>query len=199
MASFKHSVQLILYPQVYDGYHEYFTSSTTSGGTNPTNTGKPPVLEPYQVPILGTEILGNATFNKPRFGTATNIGAPTGDHLASNSVALRTAPAPIGQWRLSYTNNLVGNEPSIIGGKLNLTTSPTQGSTSVAYTTVSNLQAGNSYRVLITIDSAPVGTLQIGATGERGSWEQPSKENKEQRNRSSRYASVCGCGWQSYV
>ena len=177
MASFKHSVQLILYPQVYDGYHEYLTSSTTSGGTNPTNTGKPPVLEPYQVPILGTEILGNATFNKPSFGTTTNIGAPTGDHLASNSVALRTAPAPIGQWRLSYTNNLVGNEPSIIGGKLNLTTSPTQGSTSVAYTTVSNLQAGNSYRVLITIDSAPAGTLQIGATGERGSWEQPSKEN----------------------
>ena len=143
MASFKHSVQLILYPQLYDGYHEYTRPATTGGGVDPTNDE--PINGAYQVPIFKPEILGNSSFNMPAYGTKTNLGAPNPNGVASNSVALRTSPAPIGQWRLSYTNNLVGNEPAII--------------------------------VLVTIASAPAGKLELGATGERGVWAQPNKEN----------------------
>ena len=175
MASFKHSVQLILYPQLYDGYHEYTRPNTTGGGNDPTNDDEP--IDAYQVPIYKPELLGNAEFSRPVFGALTNLGGANPNGVASNSVALRTAAAPVGQWRLSYTNNLVGNEPNIAGGKLNLTGDTTTNSCSMAYTTVSGLQAGNSYRVLITIESAPAGNLEIGATGERGKWEQPNKDN----------------------
>ena len=175
MASFKHSVQLILYPQLYDGYHEYTRPATTGGGVDPTNDE--PLDGAYQVPIFKPELLGNSSFNRPEYGTKTNLGAPNPTGVANNSVALRTSPAPIGQWRLSYTNNLVGNEPAIIGGQLKLTGGLVINSTSLAYTTVTGLQAGNSYRVLVTVASAPAGKLEIGATGVRGVWTQPNKEN----------------------
>lgn len=177
MASFKNSVQLILYPQVYDGYYEFTRPNTTSGGVSPVGN-KPPVGVTYEVPIKVPEVLGNAEFSRPIFGESTEIGINASGAIASNAKPLRENEAPIGQWRLAHTTDLASNKPKIEGGVLNLTGSATLGSTSIAYTTVSNLQAGNSYRVLVTINSAPAGKLQLGATGvQKGSWVQDNNAN----------------------
>tara|TARA_R110000764_G_scaffold16107_7_gene45293 strand:- start:343 stop:3486 length:3144 start_codon:yes stop_codon:yes gene_type:complete len=167
------AVQLILYPQVYDGYYSWqaFTSNSTSTGANPSNNTNTPIL----TPVLTPQILGNANFGGSIFGGPTNIGVSTSSSFANNSIALRQAPAPVGRWRLSYTDNLASNKPFVEAGKLNLTTATTQ-SNSFAYTTVTGLQAGNQYRVLVVIDKGPIGKLKLGNTGE-GSWRQQTDTN----------------------
>jgi len=167
------AVQLILYPQKYDGYYSYTNGNTSSTGANSNNGGTTPIL----TPVLTPQLVGNAGFAGNSFGTATNIGTPNSGGIVSNLPALRTNAAPIGQWRLSYTNDITGAAlPRLEGGNLRLTTAGGGGSTAIAYTTVDGLQAGNSYRVLITIESAPAGRLEIGATGAT-EWEQPTKMN----------------------
>lgn len=170
------AVQLILYPQVYDGYYQY-TSPTQGTGANNAGTGTVST-NPYLAPILTPELNGNALFNNGMAtGIATTINTGTATTMPSNEVALRTAPAPIGHYRLSHSSDIpAANAPYIQNSKLHLTNTNTVGSTSIAYTTINGLQQGNSYRVLITIESAPVGKLEIGATGAT-SWEQPDKMN----------------------
>ena len=167
------AVQLILYPQVYDGYYSYTSGNTSSQGANPTNGN--PTNTPILTPVLTPQILGNAGFAGTNNGTATNLGATTGG-IKSNVQALQSNAAPVGQWRLAFTDDLAGNKPNILGGKLNLTCSTNANSTAIAFTTVDGLQVGNSYRVLITIDKAPAGRLIIGNVGDT-EWEQPNKDN----------------------
>lgn len=173
------AVQLILYPQVYDGYYSYTRPSTGTGANTNTGTGPANPDDPILTPILEDEILGNSTFTTLEVGTV-DIGSPTGTTPKSNGVALRSHPAPIGQWRLSYTNDIPAADiPKIENSKLRLTGSAVIGSTSRAYTTVSNLQKGNSYRVLITIDSAPAGRLWIGTQDKV--WDQDEVYNSSKR------------------
>jgi hypothetical protein len=170
------SVQLILYPQVYDGYYSYLSGNTTSQGANQV-TGNGTNVQPFLTPLTVPQILGNPNFAGTNNGTITNIGNGNGtrEQAADNQIALRTNAAPVGQWRLSYTDGQA--EPSILGGKLTLDIDGTEGGSSFAYTTVDGLQAGNSYRVLITIDSAPAGAnITLGNSG-TAEWEQSKRDN----------------------
>ena len=171
-------VQLILYPQVYDGYYSWtaYGNNSTGTATNPivsTGGGTPTI--PIQTPIQATQILGNSNLNGQAFGAAVVIGPGTPGNFANNLQALVDTPAPVGKWRLSNTANLVGNEPELKEGKLYLTTATTE-STSIAYTTVTGLQAGNSYRVLVVIESGPAGRLKVGNAGP-GSWREATPMN----------------------
>ena len=158
------AVQLILYPQVYDGYYSW-----TAYGNNSTTTGAAPkntTTEPVLTQNTSAQILGNSNMNGAIYGEPLDIGSQPAiaGQFASNQPALITNPAPIGKWRTSYSSNLAATLPVLEEGKLKLTTATTMG-TAMAYTTVTGLQAGNTYRILVVIDSGPVGTLKIGATG----------------------------------
>tara|TARA_R110000744_G_scaffold196593_1_gene315899 strand:+ start:20955 stop:24173 length:3219 start_codon:yes stop_codon:yes gene_type:complete len=172
-------VQLILYPQVYDGYYSWtaYGNNSTGTATNPitNNGGSTTGPGPVQTPIQATQILGNSSLSGQAFGAAVTIPTGSPGIYANNLQALINQPAPVGKWRLSNTNNLVGNEPELTVGKLYLTTAPTE-STSIAYTTVTGLQAGNAYRVLVDIESGPVGKLKIGNNGP-GTWQEQVKMN----------------------
>lgn len=164
-------VQLILYPQVYDGYYSWTAYGNNSKSTGVSTGGGG--AQPKLANVLVSEFVGNANLAGKIYGTATDIGTqPTGSGVfASNLLALRTAPAPIGQWRMSYTNNItLANLPKLQGGLMYFSTEPSLGTTT-AYTTVNNLQAGNTYRILVTIESGPPGELRIGSTGGT-SWEE---------------------------
>ena len=82
------AVQLILYPQVYDGYYSWqaFTSNSTSTGANPSNNTNTPIL----TPVLTPQILGNANFGGSIFGGPTNIGVSTSSSFANNSFKTST-------------------------------------------------------------------------------------------------------------
>lgn len=169
------AVQLILYPQVYDGYYSYQGVNSTSGGASNSGPTGPALL----TPTLGNQLVGNAVFNNGIVGTPNNLGSPTGI-IADNNINLINRPAAIGTWRLSYTNDLAGDLPRLSNGNLRLSGSATAGSTSIAYNTVNGLQAGNSYRVLITIESGPAAELTIGSTGSR-TWLQKENYNGSRR------------------
>lgn len=160
------AIQLILFPQVYDGYYSYTVSAgatSTGGGTNPTGGGTTtptPTLSARQ--SNPTQILGSPRFQNGLYKSPLSLD--TGMQ-ASNILNLRKFPAPIGRWRTAGSTNIPSaNKPNIIKGKLHLGTATTN-CTSAAYTTVNTLQAGNAYRVLVTIDSAPAGNLILGTTG----------------------------------
>jgi len=163
------AIQLIIFPQIYDGYFSYTGPNTTGGGTGNgngiLNDGGP---VPYQIPNQGTQFLGNPTFNQ---GLNTNL---TVDAIASGFAStiprLMDNSLPIGLWNAICSSN-VSNPPSTATGSLKLDATQTGevNTLNAVATKVDQLQAGNSYRVLVTIDDysgdPDKSNLRLGITG----------------------------------
>ena len=157
------AIQLVIFPQVYDGFYSWTGPSTWAAGVNP-GTGSNQSGIPIQTQVGSNQFLGSPTFSG---GIPTAISVPlvnTGNGFSPSIGLMQSNPANIGQWRLGYSSNST-DKPDMIGSLLNLGTSGTGQSSVFAYSKVNSLQAGNSYRVLVTIESSSVGKMKIGTTG----------------------------------
>ena len=138
------AVQLILYPQVYNGYYADYTT---------VNTGGAGVVE----------YLGDPNFNS---GLAlTNGQVPVTSGYINILSVLETYPTPIGQWAGYFTTNCTNYPNCITTGagfiELRGKQSGTQSNT-ILTSVVNNLVIGQTYRVTMTLESAGVGNIGMG-------------------------------------
>ena len=165
------AIQLIIFPQIYDGFFSYQGVSLGSGGGSGTGTstsgsgGASPRLAQPQVSI--EEMLANPSM---RGQTPSSQSIPeTTEGIVNSLSTLSNFAAPVGMYRLGYSSNCV--DPPIYDKALlklstDTGTSLNTNASSFIYTTVNGLMQGNSYRVLVTIEkSDPMTQMRVGATG----------------------------------
>jgi hypothetical protein len=176
-------IQLILFPQVYDGFYSYTGPSSTGGGTNSGSSSARTAAPRTQSQIPGTQYLGSPQFSTGVQANSTRLAARASG-FTPNDPLLISDPAPLGRWKSSATDNAL-KTPFFEAGVLTLSTEPqappslVTNTMSCIYTTVDQLQSGNSYRVLVTIERSDAGQLRLGSTGEN-SWI-PSSSSAKQR------------------
>ena len=142
------AVQLIIFPQVYDGFFAYAGPANMASGVNPGTSNSQGT--PIQPSVGASQLLGTPTFAG---GIPEAVDIPSvANGLASSMALMQSNPAPIGQWRLGYSDNIT--TPPILDQVLKLGTEVGANSISFVYTSVNTLQKGNSYRVLVTIESS---------------------------------------------
>tara|TARA_B110000495_G_scaffold33223_1_gene25970 strand:- start:4648 stop:7716 length:3069 start_codon:yes stop_codon:yes gene_type:complete len=160
------AIQLIIYPQLYDGFHSFTGPSSILGGSGSGQGTNSTVQRMAQPQVATEEMMANPSMRgqTPEINTVPE----TTSGIVNSLNTLSNFPAPVGMYKLGVASNVV-KAPKYDKALLVLSTDTgtntnTNGSAFI-YSTVNGLQSGNSYRVMITVESSDISNMRLGSVG----------------------------------